>query len=240
MMHWLSRCRSPLTTTVQRFFSSAPASSALNQANRAPNSSAATRPKYPTYTSADTTAAVNTPRAIELSQKLTPISRKPYPMKELTRNTAGPYEADGLPKPFYPKRKSPYKRTSAVIHALAEEETLRLKQQGRAVLAQKLPHPKSGQILRIAYVSSLQDDQPLQYFCGIVIAIRKRLLGSTIILRNVVEGIAVERGFAMYSPLIKDVWVIGQKRVKKNKLYFLRNRPLRESVVPGATKKQDE
>lgn len=238
-MNWTQRCRSSLTTYAHRFCSTA-TSSASNQSNRAAISSVKIRPQYPTYTSADTTTSVNTSRAADLSQKLTPITRKPYPLKELTRNTTGPYEADGLPKPFYPKRKSPYKRTTAVINALAEEETLRLKQQGRAVLAQKLPNPMPGQIVRIAYVTSLKDDQTLQYFCGIVIAIRKRLLGSTIILRNVVEGVAVERGFAMYSPLVKDVWVVGQRKVRKNKLYFLRNRPLRDSVVQGATKKQEE
>lgn len=169
---------------------------------------------------------------------MTPLSRKPYPQKVLRRNAAGPYEAEGLPKPLYPKRKSPYKRTTAVINALAEEEALRLIRQGSAVLAQKVPRPQPGQILRLAFVSSLLEEQPLQYFSGIVISVRRRSLGSTITLRNVVEGIPIERGFPMYSPLIKDVWVVGQKKVRKHKLYFLRKRPLRESATPGATSSQ--
>lgn len=197
--------------------------------------------RFPTYTSADSTSVVHTTRTVDMTQTLTPISRKPFPRKDLTRNTAGPYEADGLPKPTYPKRRSPYKRTTAVINALAEEEALRLKRDGRAQLALKLPRPTAGQILRIAYVDSLHNDQhPLQYFCGIVIAVRHRLLGSTVVLRNVVDGVPIERGFAMYSPLVKNVWVVGQKKVRKRKLYFLRKRPLRESVVPGAIDKQEE
>lgn len=145
-----------------------------------------------------------------------------------------------MSKPFYPKRKSPFKRCKALLDALATEETLRLKRTQRAMFAVQVPDPRAGDIIRVAYVRSLRPDEPTLYFTGIVIAMRKKLTGSTVILRNVVEGVAIERGFPYYSPLVKDATVVGKKDVRTYKLYYLRGLPLKESTVPGATQKPPE
>lgn len=206
-----------------------------------------------TYTSAVPNSMV---RVFGPDHTVTPWSRKPPPSLVRTRNTAGPYEAPGLPTPHYPKRRSPYKRTTALINALSQEEGLRLIRDGRAQFAKILPRPSAGQIIRVTYSPSLQqnqqqgqgkdkgkskqrkdgDGQAMKYFTGIVIAARNRGLGSTVILRNVVQGVAIERAFPLYSPLVRNVEVVGQKRVVRQKLYYLRDKPLRESTVPNATK----
>lgn len=62
------------------------------------------------------------------------------------------------------------------------------------------------------------------------------VVGSMFILRNVVDGIPMERGFPTYSPLIKEAEVVGQREVNRNKLYYLREKPLRESTIPGPLK----
>lgn len=192
-------------------------------------------------------------------KEITPVSRKPVPTKIQTRNAAGPYEAEGRPLPYYPKRKSPFKRAAALLNALTSEEALRMIRDGRAKFAEQLPRPEPGQVLRVSYknstfktsapekdepakkkgakkqVANNQDDENanLLHFTGIVIASRQRMLGSTVILRNVVNGIAIERAFPLYSPLVKNVEVVGQKRVVRNKLYYLRDKPLRDSSVPN-------
>lgn len=168
---------------------------------------------------------------------VTPQSRKELPDMVRTRNAAGPYEAPGIPVPNYPKRKSPYKRAKALLNALSKEEGLRMIRDGRAIFAEKLPRPSPGQIVRVCYVPDTNPESPEQYFAGIVIAIRQRSLGSTVILRSVVEGVAVERAFPLYSPRVKDVQVIGQKRAVRRKLYYLRDKPLRDSVVTNPTAK---
>lgn len=149
----------------------------------------------------------------------------------------GPYEIPGEPRPEYPKRRSPLKRTTALIKALNEEEGLRLIKGGKAVFPKKIPHPRSGDVIRIAYVPTLAEERRPQYFMGICMAVRKSGLGSTIVLRNVVEGVAVERGFPIYSPLIKDAQLVGKRKVRRNKLYYLRKRPLKESTIANATKR---
>lgn len=152
------------------------------------------------------------------------------------RFCTGPYEIPGRPRPVYPKRKSPFKRAGALINALHQEEGLRLIAEGRAIFPKKIPNPRSGDVIRIKYVHSLSNMNMQLYFTGICIAVKRRGLGSTFVLRNVVEGIPIERGFPIYSPLIQDAEIIGRKDVRKMKLYYLRDKPLRESTVPNATK----
>ena len=68
-------------------------------------------------------------------------------------------------------------------------------------------------------------------FVGICIARRKKGLGSTFILRNVIGGIGVEMMFELYSPAIKEIQVLKLERRRRAKLYYLRDKPLKYSTV---------
>lgn len=149
----------------------------------------------------------------------------------------GPYEIEGEPRPVYPKRRSPLRRSTALIKALNREESLRMVHEGRAVFPAKIPDPRSGDIIRVTYVPSLAEAAVRLCFTGICMAVRNNGVGSTVVLRNVVDGVPVERGFPMYSPLIVDAEVIGKRKVRRAKLYYLREKPLRESTIPDATKR---
>lgn len=105
---------------------------------------------------------------------------------------------------------------------------------GRACFAQQLGRPQPGQIVRIGYVNKVENDEEMKWFAGVVMVVRNKLLGASVILRNVVQGVAVERCFPLFSPLVKKVEVIGQRRVTRNKMYFLREKALRESTFGNA------
>lgn len=141
------------------------------------------------------------------------------------------------PVPSYPKRKSPFKRCKALLNVLDEEERLRMESKGRAVFAARIPRPQTGDIVRVGYVRTMADGEPTLYFTGIVMSVRRRGVGSMVILRNVVEGVAIERGFPMYSPLVRDAQVVGTRKVRVHKLYYLRRKPLRDSAFGPATAK---
>ncbi len=64
----------------------------------------------------------------------------------------------------------------------------------------------------------------IQAFEGVVIAIRKRGLRSTFTVRKVSFGYGVERIFPLYSPLIESIERIKKGRVRRAKLYYLRQR----------------
>lgn len=72
-------------------------------------------------------------------------------------------------------------------------------------------------------------------FSGVLIAIRRRGLSTSFILRNIVSKLGVEIRFNLYSPLLKEIKVIqraiegknkkgsGLRRARRAKLYYLRN-----------------
>ncbi len=65
----------------------------------------------------------------------------------------------------------------------------------------------------------------LQAFQGNVISIHKKGVSSTFIVRKIgSNSIAVERIFPFFSPLIKDIKVLGKGDVRRAKLYYLRKR----------------
>ena len=68
-------------------------------------------------------------------------------------------------------------------------------------------------------------------FTGICIARRNKGLGSTFILRNVINGIGVEKMFEQYSPTIKEIKVLKLERRRRAKLYYLRDKPAKYSTV---------
>lgn len=65
----------------------------------------------------------------------------------------------------------------------------------------------------------------LQAFQGNVIAIHKKGVSSTFIVRKIGDkSIAVERIFPFFSPLVKEIKVLGRGDVRRAKLYYLRKR----------------
>ena len=64
----------------------------------------------------------------------------------------------------------------------------------------------------------------LQAFEGVVIAKRNRGLNSSFTVRKISHGEGVERVFQTYSPLIASIQVKRRGRVRRAKLYYLRER----------------
>ncbi|TVS13736.1 MAG: 50S ribosomal protein L19 [Wenzhouxiangella sp.] len=67
------------------------------------------------------------------------------------------------------------------------------------------------------------DRQRLQAFEGVVIARRNRGLNSAFTVRKISHGTGVERVFQTYSPLIESINVKRKGRVRRAKLFYLRN-----------------
>ncbi len=64
----------------------------------------------------------------------------------------------------------------------------------------------------------------IQAFEGVVIAIRNRGLRSTFTVRKVSFGYGVERIFPLHSPMIESIERTKKGRVRRAKLYYLRQR----------------
>ncbi|KAI7748859.1 hypothetical protein M8C21_024946 [Ambrosia artemisiifolia] len=59
---------------------------------------------------------------------------------------------------------------------------------------------------------------------GIVIARRNAGLNTTIRLRRMVAGVGIESLLPLYSPNIKEIKVLDKKKVRRAKLYYLRDK----------------
>jgi len=62
----------------------------------------------------------------------------------------------------------------------------------------------------------------LQAYEGVVIARHNRGISSTFTVRKISGGIGVERVFPLHSPMLGSVTVVRHGRVRRAKLYYLR------------------
>lgn len=87
----------------------------------------------------------------------------------------------------------------------------------------EVPDIKPGYIIQMK-VESPENKRRVTTIKGIVIARRNAGLNTTFRLRRLVAGIGVESLFPLYSPNIKEVKVLDKKKVRRAKLYYLRDR----------------
>ena len=89
--------------------------------------------------------------------------------------------------------------------------------------SKKIPDFKPGDILSINV--NVKEGQKVrqQLFKGTVIARKGSGIGETITVRKVSNGIGVERIFPLHSPIIASIKVNKVNKVRKAKLYYLRN-----------------
>ncbi len=87
-----------------------------------------------------------------------------------------------------------------------------------------LPEFRPGDAVRVVYQVKEGNRTRLQAFEGTVIKIKKNGLNSSFTVRKISHGVGVERIFPMHSPLIEKVEVTFRGRVRRAKLYYLRER----------------
>lgn len=100
-----------------------------------------------------------------------------------------------------------------------------LKEFNQAHLKSSVPHIRSGAKVRVHQKIKEGDKERIQVFEGVVISERKEKEPSaTFTVRKISNGVGVERTFPLHSPLIDKIEVIGQGKVRRAKLFYLRNR----------------
>lgn len=69
----------------------------------------------------------------------------------------------------------------------------------------------------------------LQVFEGLALAVKHgKEAGGTITLRKVASGVGVERIFPIYSPMIEKIEVVKRSKVRRAKLYHIREKAAKE------------
>ena len=78
----------------------------------------------------------------------------------------------------------------------------------------------------------------IQFFEGVCIAKKNRDLNSSFTVRKISFGEGVERTFALYSPNVDSIKVIRTGKVKRAKLYYLRDRKGKSARIAEKIKKK--
>ena len=99
-----------------------------------------------------------------------------------------------------------------------------LKKISESSLKSTLPEFNVGDTVKVDVQITEGERTRIQVFEGTVIAKKGNGISQTFTVRKVSYGFGVERVFPMHSPSVKDVKVIRKGRVRRSKLYYLRDR----------------
>jgi len=99
------------------------------------------------------------------------------------------------------------------------------KESVKKILAnKKIPEFFAGDTLKVGVRIVEGKRERIQYFEGVCIAKKNRDINSSFTVRKISFGEGVERTFALYSPIIGSIKVLRSGKVKRAKLYYLRDR----------------
>ncbi len=86
----------------------------------------------------------------------------------------------------------------------------------------EIPEFKPGDTVRLSLLVKEGDKERIQNYEGVVIARKSGSSRETFTVRRISFGIGVERTFFVYSPVIQKIAVLRRGRVRRAKLFYLR------------------
>jgi large subunit ribosomal protein L19 len=113
-----------------------------------------------------------------------------------------------------------------------------------AQLRKDLPEFRAGDTVRVNV--RLQEGEGekvkerLQAFEGVVISKKGRASGATFTVRRVSFGVGIERIFPLHSPTISSIEVIGKGKVRRARLYYLRDLRGKAARIKRAGREEEE
>ncbi|MEA5417796.1 50S ribosomal protein L19 [Spirulina sp. CCNP1310] len=91
-------------------------------------------------------------------------------------------------------------------------------------LKEKLPTIHVGDLVRVGIRIQEGGKERIQPYEGTVIAMRHGGLSETITVRKIFQGVGVERVFLLHSPKVAEIKIVRRGKVRRAKLYYLRDR----------------
>ncbi|KAL9275010.1 Large ribosomal subunit protein bL19c-like protein [Drosera capensis] len=85
-----------------------------------------------------------------------------------------------------------------------------------------IPDIRTGDVVELKVQT--QTKRRLAVYKGIVISRQNAGIHTTIRIRRIIAGVGVEIVFPLYSPILKEIKVIDRKKVRKARLYYLRDK----------------
>jgi len=87
-----------------------------------------------------------------------------------------------------------------------------------------IPAFRSGDTVKVHLRIVEGEKERVQIFQGNVIRIKRGTTDATFTVRKISDGVGVERIFPLHSPFIERVELVSEGRVRRSRLYYLRDR----------------
>ena len=88
----------------------------------------------------------------------------------------------------------------------------------------ELPEMRVGDTVRVHVRIKEGSRERIQVFEGVIIARKGGGIGESITVRRVSYGVGCEKGFPVLSPRVADIETVRKGKVRRAKLYYLRER----------------
>jgi len=108
------------------------------------------------------------------------------------------------------------------------------------LLKTDLPTLRVGDQVKVGVLIREGDKERVQPYQGTIIAQHRAGLNSTITVRKIFQGVGVERIFLIHSPRINFIERIRSSRVRRAKLYYLRDRVGKQARLQERFIREDE
>ena len=108
----------------------------------------------------------------------------------------------------------------------------------KILAAKKIPEFFAGDTIKVGVRIVEGKRERIQYFEGVCIAKKNRSINSSFTVRKISFGEGVERTFALYSPAVDTIKVIRSGKVRRAKLYYLRDRTGKSARIAEKIKKK--
>ena len=102
----------------------------------------------------------------------------------------------------------------------------------------KIPEFFAGDTIKVGVRIAEGKRERIQYFEGVCISKKNRDINSAFTVRKISFGEGVERTFALYSPIIGSIKVIRSGKIRRAKLYYLRDRKGKSARISEKIKKR--
>ena len=103
----------------------------------------------------------------------------------------------------------------------------------RENLRADLPDFKVGDTVRVHTKIKEGDKERIQIFEGVVIRRKGHAIESTFTVRKISYGVGVERIFPAYSPMIDKIEIATRGKVRRARLYYLRDLSGKKARIEG-------
>jgi len=107
----------------------------------------------------------------------------------------------------------------------------------KIISERKHPDFFPGDIVKVGVRITEGKRDRIQYFEGVCISKKSRDINSSFTVRKISFGEGVERTFALYSPIVDTIKVVRSGKVRRAKLYYLRDRTGKSARIAEKIKK---